>query len=87
LPVSGPIIPPRAPVYGDLSGFPPTIHTSGTRDLFRSNTVRVDRMLRRAGIVTDRKGPTAVDRESIACETPLANPAHVAAEDAEDAED
>jgi hypothetical protein len=31
-----------------------------------------------------RKGPTVVNRESIACETPLANPAHVAAENAED---
>jgi hypothetical protein len=28
--------------------------------------------------------PIVVDRESIACETPLANPAHVAAENAED---
>ena len=27
-------------IYGDLSGFPPTILTSGTRDLFLSNTVR-----------------------------------------------
>jgi monoterpene epsilon-lactone hydrolase len=39
-----------SPVYGDLSGFPPTILTSGTRDLLLSNTVRVHRKLRRAGV-------------------------------------
>ncbi|MEA2876591.1 MAG: epsilon-lactone hydrolase [Hyphomicrobiales bacterium] len=45
--------PQLSPVYGDLSGFPPTILTSGTRDLFLSNTVRVHRKLRQAGIVSD----------------------------------
>ena len=39
-----------SPVYGDFSGFPPTILTSGTRDLFLSNTVRVHRKLRQAGV-------------------------------------
>jgi acetyl esterase/lipase len=39
-----------SPVYGDLSGFPPTILTSGTRDLLLSNTVRVHRKLRNQGI-------------------------------------
>jgi len=39
-----------SPVYGDMSGFPPTILTSGTRDLLRSNTVRVHRKLRQAGV-------------------------------------
>jgi monoterpene epsilon-lactone hydrolase len=39
-----------SPVYGDMSGFPPTILTSGTRDLLLSNTVRVHRKLRQAGI-------------------------------------
>lgn len=39
-----------SPVYGDLSGFPPTILTSGTRDLLLSNTVRVHRKLRNLGI-------------------------------------
>ena len=39
-----------SPVYGDLSGFPPTILTTGTRDLLLSNTVRVHRKLRQAGI-------------------------------------
>lgn len=37
-------------INGDLSkGFPPTILTSGTRDLFLSNTVRMHRALRRTG--------------------------------------
>jgi len=39
-----------SPVYGDLSGFPPTILTTGTRDLLLSNTVRVHRKLRNAGV-------------------------------------
>ena len=39
-----------SPVYGDLHGFPPTILTTGTRDLLLSNTVRVHRKLRRSGI-------------------------------------
>ena len=42
-----------SPVYGDLHGFPPTILTTGTRDLLLSNTVRVHRKLRALGIVSD----------------------------------
>ena len=42
--------PMLSPVYGDFQGFPPTILTSGTRDLFLSNTVRVHRKLRAAGV-------------------------------------
>lgn len=42
-----------SPVYGDLSGFPPTILTSGTRDLFLSLTALVHRKLRRAGVEAD----------------------------------
>ena len=45
--------PQLSPVYGDFAGFPPTILTSGTRDLFLSNTVRVHRKLRQAGIVAE----------------------------------
>lgn len=45
--------PMLSPVYGDMKGFPPTILTSGTRDLFLSNTVRVHRKLRQAGVTTD----------------------------------
>jgi epsilon-lactone hydrolase len=39
-----------SPVYGDMTGFPPTILTSGTRDLLLSNTVRVHRKLRQAHV-------------------------------------
>ena len=39
-----------SPLYGDFSGFPPAILTSGTRDLLLSDTVRVHRTLRRAGV-------------------------------------
>ena len=42
--------PQLSPVYGDYAGFPPTILTSGTRDLFLSLTVRVHRKLRQAGV-------------------------------------
>ena len=39
-----------SPLFADLTGFPPTILTTGTRDLFLSNTVRMHRALRRAGV-------------------------------------
>jgi acetyl esterase/lipase len=39
-----------SPVYGDMHGFPPAILTTGTRDLLLSNTVRVHRRLREAGV-------------------------------------
>ncbi|HEV7476248.1 MAG TPA: alpha/beta hydrolase, partial [Burkholderiales bacterium] len=39
-----------SPVYADVSGFPPAILTSGTRDLLLSNTVRMHRRLRQAGV-------------------------------------
>ncbi|RBP14131.1 acetyl esterase/lipase [Roseiarcus fermentans] len=42
-----------SPIYGDFSKFPPTILTTGTRDLFLSNTVRAHRALKRAGAVAD----------------------------------
>ena len=42
--------PMLSPVYGDFAGFPPTILTTGTRDLLLSNTVRVHRKLRNAGV-------------------------------------
>jgi len=43
--------PMLSPVYGDVRGFPPTILTSGTRDLLLSNTVRMHRALRQVGTV------------------------------------
>ena len=41
--------PMLSPVYGDVRGFPPTILTTGTRDLLLSNTVRMHRALRQVG--------------------------------------
>ena len=40
--------PRLSPIYGSFSGFPPTLLLAGARDLFLSNTVRVDRKLRDA---------------------------------------
>ena len=42
--------PMLSPIYGDMKGFPPAILTTGTRDLLLSNTVRVHRKLRQAGV-------------------------------------
>ncbi|WP_131113645.1 alpha/beta hydrolase fold domain-containing protein [Lichenihabitans psoromatis] len=42
-----------SPVNADMSGFPPAILTTGTRDQLLSNTVRVHRKLRRAGVEAD----------------------------------
>ena len=43
-----------SPLFGDFSnGFPPTILTTGTRDLLLSDTVRMHRELRSAGIEAD----------------------------------
>jgi acetyl esterase/lipase len=39
-----------SPVYGDFHGFPPALLASGTRDLYLSNTVRVHRAMRAAGV-------------------------------------
>jgi epsilon-lactone hydrolase len=45
--------PQLSPINGDFHGFPPAILTTGTRDLFLSNTVRTHRKLRRAGVVAE----------------------------------
>lgn len=42
-----------SPVYGDFTGFPPTMLVSGTRDLFLSDVVRTHRKLRAAGVEAD----------------------------------
>lgn len=39
-----------SPLFGDVSGFPPTFLQTGTRDLFLSNTARMHRKLRAAGV-------------------------------------
>lgn len=45
--------PQLSPVNGDMRGFPPALLTSGTRDLFLSDTVRVHRALRQAGVTAE----------------------------------
>jgi epsilon-lactone hydrolase len=42
--------PHLSPLFADVSGFPPTFLQAGTRDLFLSNTVRMHRKLRAAGV-------------------------------------
>lgn len=43
-----------SPLFGDFTkGFPPTFLQAGTRDLFLSNTVRMHRALRAAGVETE----------------------------------
>jgi len=42
-----------SPVNGDMEGFPPTLLTTGTRDLLLSDTVRVHRKLRQAGVIAE----------------------------------
>jgi monoterpene epsilon-lactone hydrolase len=39
-----------SPLFGEVTGFPPTLLQTGTRDLFLSNTVRMHRKLRAAGV-------------------------------------
>ena len=42
-----------SPLFGDLRGLPPTLLITGTRDLYLSNTVRMHRALRDAGVWAD----------------------------------
>ena len=42
-----------SPLFGNLADFPPVFLQAGTRDLFLSNTVRMHRALRRAGVSAD----------------------------------
>lgn len=39
-----------SPIFGEFTGFPPTIFTTGTRDILLSDTVRVYRAMRAAGV-------------------------------------
>ncbi len=41
-----------SPLYGDFKGFPPTYLVTGTRDLYLSDTVRVQRRLLQDGVST-----------------------------------
>ena len=45
--------PMLSPIYGNVHDFPPTLLTTGTRDLFLSNTVRMHLKLRQAGVAAD----------------------------------
>ncbi|MGI3899976.1 MAG: alpha/beta hydrolase [Janthinobacterium lividum] len=45
--------PMLSPIHGDLHDFPPTILTTGTRDLLLSNTVRTQQKLHEAGVLAD----------------------------------
>jgi len=45
--VTNPLV---SPIFGDFAGFPPTILTTGTRDILLSDTVRAYRALRAAGV-------------------------------------
>jgi len=42
--------PMLSPIYGDFTGFPPAILTSGTRDISLSQTVKAHRKLRQSGV-------------------------------------
>ncbi len=42
-----------SPMYGNFDGFPPTYLVTGTRDLFLSDTIRVHRKMRVAGVDAD----------------------------------
>ena len=42
-----------SPVYGDFRLFPPTILTTGTRDMFLSDVARTHRKLRESGVVAE----------------------------------
>jgi monoterpene epsilon-lactone hydrolase len=42
-----------SPLFGDLKDFPSTILTTGTRDLYLSNTVRMHRALRAVGVAAE----------------------------------
>ena len=44
--------PKLSPIYGDFTDFPPTFLVTGTRDMFLSDTVRVNRKMRDAGVTT-----------------------------------
>jgi acetyl esterase/lipase len=42
-----------SPLFADVVGFPPTFLQAGTRDLYLSNTVRMHRKLRAAGVLAE----------------------------------
>jgi acetyl esterase/lipase len=65
-----PAHPYLSPLFGDLTGFPPTFIQSGTRDLFLSNAVRMHRGLRRAGTAAELHVFEAMPHGGFMGETP-----------------
>jgi acetyl esterase/lipase len=60
-----------SPLFGDFTrGFPPTLLTSGTRDFFLSNTVRMHRALRAAGIHAELHVMEAAPHAGFMADTP-----------------
>ncbi|MFC8663069.1 alpha/beta hydrolase fold domain-containing protein [Streptomyces sp. NPDC057199] len=59
-----------SPLFGDLTGFPPTFLQTGTRDLFLSNAVRMHRRLRAAGVETELHVFEAMPHGSFGGHTP-----------------
>lgn len=60
-----------SPLFGDFTeGYPPTILTSGTRDFFLSNTVRMHRALRSAGVPAELHVMEAAPHGGFMADTP-----------------
>jgi epsilon-lactone hydrolase len=60
-----------SPLFGDFTkGFPPTLLSAGTRDLFLSNTVRMHRALRSAGVQADLHILEAAPHAGFMADTP-----------------
>lgn len=49
-----------SPIFGDFAGFPPTIFTTGTRDILLSDTVRCYRAMRAAGVTAQLEAHEAM---------------------------
>jgi acetyl esterase/lipase len=59
-----------SPLFGDLRGLPATFLQSGTRDLFLSNTVRMHRALRQAGVKSELHVSEAMPHGGFMGDTP-----------------
>jgi len=59
-----------SPLFGDVTGFPPTFLQSGTRDLYLSNTVRMHRKLLNAGVPVELRVMEAAPHGGFGGRTP-----------------
>lgn len=59
-----------SPLFGDVTGFPPTFLQSGTRDLYLSNTVRMHRKLLDAGVEVELRVMEAAPHGGFGGRTP-----------------